>query len=166
LPKGAAAFGLGAAALAPFHPLTTLAHQASPEASPAAPQELDLANLSPGIPDPTEPVTISFSSWHTANSPVFESLRNQFQELHPNITVEFEDVPAEEATDRLTTRIAGGNPPDIAFMDQSAVVDFASRNALVDLSPYAEQSAAVVVEDYVQAFLQAALWRKSFSACQ
>jgi ABC-type glycerol-3-phosphate transport system substrate-binding protein len=156
--RSAAGFGLGTAALAPLHPLRALAHQTSPAASPSAMPELDLANLSPGIPDPTEPVTISFSSWHTANSPVYDSLRSQFQELHPNITVDFEDVPAEEATDRLTTRIAGGNPPDVAFMDQSAVVDFASRNALLDLSPYAEQSTAVVVEDYVQAFLEAALW--------
>ena len=157
--RGALAFGVGLPAAARLG--TAGAHQeASPAASPVAVEELDLANLSPGIADPSEPVTISFTSWHTANSPVFEALRTQFQELHPNITIDFEDVPAEEATDRLTTRIAGGNPPDIAFMDQSAVVDFASRNALLELGPYAEQSAAVVVEDYVAAFLDAALWEE------
>jgi ABC-type glycerol-3-phosphate transport system substrate-binding protein len=158
--KGAVALGLGASALASARTSPLLSHQASPAASPAAVEQLDLANLSPGIADPAAPVTISFSSWHTANSPVFETLRTQFQELHPNIAVDFEDVPAEEATDRLTTRIAGGNPPDVAFMDQSAVVDFASRNALLDLSPYAAQSAAVIVDDYVPAFLEAALWEE------
>ena len=60
-------------------------------------------------------------------------------------------------TDRLTTQIAGGNPPDTAFVDQSAVVDFASRNALLDLSPYAEKSQAVKRDDYVGAFLEAVL---------
>jgi multiple sugar transport system substrate-binding protein len=161
LTKGALGVGLGlptAAVLA----WTGAAHnhQAStPVASPeAAVEELDLANLSPGIPDPSEPVTITFASWHTADSATFEALRTQFQELHPNITVEFEDVPAEEATDRLTTRIAGGNPPNVAFLDQSVVVDFASRNALVDLNPYADQSAAVKVDDYVPAFLNSSLW--------
>src|SRR5688572_17638353 len=83
--KGAAAFGLGTSALAHLGPTATLAHQGSPEASPAATQELDLANLSPDIADPSEPVTISFASWHTANSPAFDALREQFQELHPNI---------------------------------------------------------------------------------
>jgi multiple sugar transport system substrate-binding protein len=57
--------------------------------------------------------------------------------------------------DRLTTQIAGGNPPDVVFLDQSAVVDFSSRNALVDLTPYVEQSAAVKPDDYVEAFISA-----------
>jgi ABC-type glycerol-3-phosphate transport system substrate-binding protein len=121
-------------------------------------EQLDLANLSPGVADPSEPVTLTFTSWHTAGSDIFEALRTQFHELHPNITVEFEEVPAEESTDRLTTRIAGGNPPDVAFLDQSAVVDFASRNALVQLDSYIEQSAAVVIDDYVPAFLNASIW--------
>ncbi|HEV2067120.1 MAG TPA: ABC transporter substrate-binding protein [Thermomicrobiales bacterium] len=133
---------------------------ASPVASPVAiGEDLDLGNLSPGIPEPSAPVTITFASW-VGSSPVLQSLRDQFQQLHPNITVNFEDVPAEEFTDRLTTRIAGGNPPDVAFLDQSAVVDFASRNALLELGPYAEQSAAVKVDDYVDAFLNAAIYEE------
>jgi ABC-type glycerol-3-phosphate transport system substrate-binding protein len=157
--RSAVALGIGLPAAARLGSVS--AHQdGSPAASPAAIEELDLGNLSPGIADPAEPVTISFASWVAGTSPVFEALRTQFQELHPNISIDFEDVPAEEFTDRLTTRIAGGNPPDVAFMDQSAVVDFASRNALVDLGPYVEQSAAVVIDDYVQAFLEAALWEE------
>ena len=131
---------------------------ASPGASPIAIGEpLDLANLSPGIAEPSSPVTISFASW-VGSSDTMQALRDQFQELHPNITVNFEDSPSEGFTDQLITRIAGGNPPDTAFVDQSAVVDFASRNALLELGPYAEQSAAVIVDDYVEAFLNAALW--------
>ena len=152
--KGALGVGLGLPA-ASVLARPGLAHQGS---TPAAVEELDLGNLSPGIADPSEPVTITFASWHTAGSEVFEALRTQFQELHPTIAVEFEEVPAEEFTDRLTTRIAGGNPPDVAFLDQGAVVDFSSRNALVQLDPYVEQSAAVVIEDYVPAFLNASLW--------
>ncbi len=133
------------------------AHQdGTPPASPAAiGASLDLANLSPDIPDPTEPVTITFASW-VGESEILQGLRDQFQELHPTITVEFEGVPAEEFTDRLTTRVAAGNPPDVAYLDQSAVIDFASRNALVDLTPYTEQSLAVQVDDYVEAFISGA----------
>jgi ABC-type glycerol-3-phosphate transport system substrate-binding protein len=133
-----------------------------PVALPVLPgiEELDLASLSPDIPDPTEPVTISFASW-VGGSETLQAMRDQFQELHPNITVEFEDVPAEEFTDRLTTRIAGGNPPNVAFVDQSAVVDFASRNALVELGPYIEKSVAVDIDDYVAAFLDAAIYEEN-----
>ena len=161
---GLSASALAAAASGAF------AHQSTPAASPAASpiaspgaspvaigEQLDLANLSPGIPEPTSPVTITFMSW-VGESDTMQALRTQFQEIHPNITVNFETTVAESNSDQLTTRIAGGNPPDTAFVDQSAVVDFASRNALLDLGPYAEQSAAVVVDDYVQAFLDAALW--------
>jgi ABC-type glycerol-3-phosphate transport system substrate-binding protein len=130
---------------------------ATPEAFVPIGEELDLANLSPEIPEPTEPVTITFASW-VNESPMMTMLRDQFQQLHPNITVDFQGVPAEEMTDRLTTQIAGGNPPDTAFVDQSAVVDFASRNALLDLGPYVEKSLAVKRDDYVGAFLEAVLW--------
>jgi hypothetical protein len=94
------------------------------------------------------------------------ALRDEFQALHPNITIEFQGIPAEEMNDRLTTQIAGGNPPDAVFLDQSAVVDFASRNAFVDLSPYVEQSAAVKRDDYVDAFLNAALWEDRCTPCR
>ena len=120
-------------------------------------EELDLANLSPGIPEPTEPVTITFQSW-VNETEMMPMLRDRFQELHPNITVEFTGVPAEEMDTRLTTQIAGGNPPDSVFVDMSSVVDYASRNALLDLSPYIAESAAVVRDDYVGAFLDSVLW--------
>jgi len=156
--------GLSAAALAASG-RSVLAHNhqaASPGASPSAiGEELDLANLSPDIPEPTESVTVSFASWVGSNDGTLPTLRDQFQELHPNITIEFQDVPAEEATDRLTTRIAGGNPPDVQFLDQSAVIDFASRNALLDLGPYIEKSAAIDLDDYVQAFLDASVYEET-----
>ena len=85
-------------------------------------------------------------------------LRDRFQELHPNITVEFQGVPAEEMDARLTTQIAGGNPPDSVFVDMSSVVDYASRNALVDLEPYIAKSVAVKRDDYIGAFLDSVLW--------
>jgi multiple sugar transport system substrate-binding protein len=136
----------------------TLARQeATPEAFVPIGEELDLANLSPEIPEPTEPVTITFASWVNETDAMI-ALRDRFQELHPNITVDFQGIPAEEMNDRLTTQVAGGNPPDTVYLDQSAVVDFASRNALVDLDPYAAKSLAVKRDDYVGAFLEASLW--------
>src|SRR5687768_14477894 len=84
--------------------------EGTPEAFVPIGEQLDLANLSPEIPEPTEPVTITFASWVNEEGSII-ALRDHFQELHPNITVEFQGVPAEEMTDRLTTQVAGGNPP-------------------------------------------------------
>ncbi len=129
----------------------------TPEVFTPIGEELDLADLSPEIPEPTEPVTITFASW-VNETPMMTMLRDRFQELHPNITVEFQGVPAEEMDARLTTQVAGGNPPDSVFLDMSSVVDYASRNALVDLEPYIAQSVAVVRDDYIGAFLDSVLW--------
>ncbi len=153
------ALGLSASAVASaLRGGTTMARQdATPEAFTPIGEALDLANLSPDIPEPTEPVTITFASW-VNETPMMIMLRERFQEVHPTITVEFQGVPAEEMDARLTTQVAGGNPPDSVFLDQSSVVDYASRNALVDLEPYIAQSVAVRRDDYIGAFLESVLW--------
>jgi multiple sugar transport system substrate-binding protein len=130
---------------------------ATPEGFVPIGEELDLANLSPEIPEPAEPVTITFASW-VNETPMMNELRDRFQVVHPNITVEFQGVPAEEMDARLTTQVAGGNPPDSVYLDMSSVVDYASRNALVDLDPYIAKSIAVKRDDYIGAFLDSVLW--------
>ena len=126
----------------------------APQETPAA--GLDLANLSPGVPEPKEPVVVTFASW-VGGGQGWQTLAKQFHELHPNITIEFQDVPFEEIRDKLLTQVAANNPPDVAYLDASAVGDFASRNALVNLDPYIELSTAVDPEDYVEAFLTSAM---------
>ena len=103
------------------------------------------------VPEPTEPVTITFSSW-VGNTPTMKQLAENFTKEHPNITIEFQNVPAEQSQQKLTTQFAGGNPPDVAFVDASATAAFASRNALVNLDDYIERSEVVKPDDYVEAF--------------
>ncbi|NED99432.1 ABC transporter substrate-binding protein [Phytoactinopolyspora halotolerans] len=100
---------------------------------------------------PTDPVTITFSSW-VGNEDGMQRLYQRFQEEHPNITVEFQDVPAEQARQKLTTQIAGGNPPDVAYVDASDVITFAGRQALVNLDDYIAGSESIEADDYVEAF--------------
>ncbi len=121
-------------------------------------EQLDLANLSPDIADPSAPVTVKFASW-VGEQEGMQKLAEQFQELHPNITIDFQDTPAEEITDKLLTQVAGGTAPDVAYLDQSVVVDFASRNALVNLEDYIAKSKAVKKDDYVAAWRDAASYQ-------
>lgn len=103
------------------------------------------------VEDPSEPVTVSFTSW-VGQEPTMQKLAKEFTEQHPNITIEFQNVPAEQATQKLVAQIAGGNPPDSAFVDASTVASFASRDALVNLDAYIEHSDVVDMDDYVDAF--------------
>jgi ABC-type glycerol-3-phosphate transport system substrate-binding protein len=47
-------------------------------------------NYSPEIPDPTEPVTITFASFNDLETPFWQGMRDEFEAVHPNIKVEFE----------------------------------------------------------------------------
>ena len=85
--------------------------------------------------EPTSPVTITFQSW-VGEAQQMKKLAADFKKLHPNITIKFMNVPADSATQKLTTQVAGGNPPDTVFVDSSAVQDFAARKAFVNLDDY------------------------------
>jgi multiple sugar transport system substrate-binding protein len=103
------------------------------------------------VKDPTSPVTVTFSSW-VGGDPTMKKMAADFHKLHPNITIKFQNVSADNASQKLTTQIAGGNPPDVAYVDASATADFASRQALVNLDDYIARSSVVKLDDYVDAF--------------
>lgn len=103
------------------------------------------------VEQPAEPTTVTFFSW-LGNTPEWKKLAAEFHEKYPNITIEFENVPAEQASQVLSTRIAGNNAPDVAYVNASDVADYASRGAAVDLVNYIERSDVVTPDDYVEAF--------------
>ena len=106
--------------------------------------------------EPSEPTTITFSVFSSVGgSPQFKKFAEDFHKKYPNITVDFQLVPAERATDKLVTQVAGGNVPDAAYMDSSAVEDFSSRNSLVNLDSYIAGSDVIEQDDYVDGFRQA-----------
>ena len=80
-------------------------------------ERLDLSKLSPSIPDPSSPVTLTYETWQDFTKGALQALAREFHQIHPNITIKFQSVPADSAQTKLTTKIAGGNPPDVAYVD-------------------------------------------------
>lgn len=113
--------------------------------------------------EPTEPVTVTFASW-VGESLLMKQYAELFHEEHPNITIEFANVPAERAREKLITQVAGGTAPDAVFLDSITVVDFASREALVNLDGYIAGSDIIEVDDYVEGFKKAAEFQDSMFA--
>jgi multiple sugar transport system substrate-binding protein len=103
------------------------------------------------VPEPKSPTEISFASW-VGKEPGMKALYKKFQAEHPNITVKFVNIPAEGASQKLTTQIAGGNPPDAAYLDAGTTADFASRGAVVKLDDYVKRTPEQKPDDYVKAF--------------
>ncbi|MDX6364973.1 MAG: multiple sugar transport system substrate-binding protein, partial [Nocardioidaceae bacterium] len=64
------------------------------------------------VKDPTTPTTVTFSSW-VGSDPTMKKMAADFHKLHPNITISFQNVSADNASQKLTTQIAGNNPPDV-----------------------------------------------------
>lgn len=112
------------------------------------------------IEDPAEKVTISFASW-VGEGDEMKAVKAAFEKEHPNITVELQSVPADSMTQKLTTQIAGNNPPDVAYVDASTVASFAARGALVNLDNYISRSAVVDPDKYVDAFRRFATYENS-----
>jgi multiple sugar transport system substrate-binding protein len=112
------------------------------------------ASVAPITPtEPTSPVKLTFSSW-VGDSPQMQKFAKDFHALHPNITIDFQAVSAGQSTTKLITQVAGATAPDVAFVDASAVTEFASRDALVNLDGYMAGSQSTNPADFVPAFLQ------------
>jgi multiple sugar transport system substrate-binding protein len=109
-------------------------------------------------------VTITFSSWVANQGSPILKWAEDFHKIHPNITIQFQNVSADSSTQKLTTEIAGGNPPDAGFMDSSAIGDFAPRQALVNLEGYIAGSKVIQADDYVPGFKTAATYKGSMFA--
>jgi ABC-type glycerol-3-phosphate transport system substrate-binding protein len=103
------------------------------------------------VEEPTEPTEVTFFSW-VGTQPNMKKLAREFHKEHPNITIKFENVPAEQAGQILTTRIAGNNAPDVAYVNASDTADYAARGALVNLEDYIGRSDVVNPDDYVEGF--------------
>ncbi|HEU0193475.1 MAG TPA: sugar ABC transporter substrate-binding protein [Gaiellales bacterium] len=115
-------------------------------------QKLNLSKLSPSIPDPSSPVTITYETWQDFSKGALPALAKEFHQIHPNISIKFQPVNADSAETKLTTQIAGGNPPDVAYVDDGTVGSFAPRGAILNLEDYMSKSKATPKGDYVPAF--------------
>jgi multiple sugar transport system substrate-binding protein len=117
----------------------------------------DLGKGEGPVQEPSSPQTVTFFSW-VGNEPTMKRFAEEFHAEYPNITIKFENAPAEQAGQVLSTRIAGNNAPDVAYINASDTADYAARNALVDLDDYMTRSEVVNPEDYVEGFKKFTTW--------
>lgn len=73
-------------------------------------------------------------SANEAHLKLFNGIADGFKKEHPDVTVSFEPLPFETYTTALTTQIAGGNAPDMAWIFETSAYDFANSGALVPLT--------------------------------
>jgi multiple sugar transport system substrate-binding protein len=83
------------------------------------------------------PVSLRMTIW-TGNADhlaLFTSIADEYRKNNSNVTeIKFDTLPIETYTTGLTTQIAGGNAPDLAWVLENSAPDFVSSGALVPLT--------------------------------
>ncbi len=139
---------LAACATSPVPPPAPTIASGQPTAS-ATSEAITTANQVPSVEDgyagpplTTEPITLRILRWQRA--PVEEELFAQwiaeFRQAHPNITFEEEVVPFGQLAEKIQASVAGGNPPDLFFIDGPNAKSYAYFNILGSLEPYVTQA--------------------------
>ena len=126
---------------------------ATAEATPSV-MEITGENYSPDIPEPAEPVTVTWATWYNTDTPFWRGTIEAFERVHPNITIEIQSVPNEEMFDKFLAQIAAGNPPDTAIVSDWMTGAFAQNDGLLPIDDYIAKSNTIDLEDYVPAYLE------------
>ncbi|BEL04867.1 sugar ABC transporter substrate-binding protein [Actinoplanes sichuanensis] len=111
--------------------------------APIAALLLLLTACGTGESDADGPVTLRMTTWsaNPAHVELFNAIAADYKTTHPDVTVAFEALPLENYTTTVTTQIAGGNPPDIAWILEGAAPDFVASGALAPLDDSIENTA-------------------------
>lgn len=93
------------------------------------------------------PKTLRMTVW-TANEAHLELLNEiaaEYRAAHPDVTeIKFDTIPADGYTTTLTTQIAGGNAPDLAWILEESAPDFVSSGALAPIKGKVEKADELV----------------------
>ena len=108
---------------------------------------LVLSGCSASEPESTEPVSLRMTVW-TSNEDqlaLFDSIADAYIADHPEVAdITFDPLDFDSYTTTLTTQLAGGNPPDMAWILENSAPDFVSSGALVPLDDTLEDTKEAV----------------------
>ena len=142
--RGAAVGGLGAFGLR----RAAFGQGATPAAAPTAPVSV-VAERASGEVRLT-------NGENQIGQQIVQVMLQGFAEKYPNITVNYEAVPAQYV-DKLLTDIAGGTVADVFAVQNEYAQDFMSRDVLLPLDDYMAED-GITREQYYTALVDAYTW--------
>ncbi len=95
------------------------------------------ACTSAGPAEPTEDIDLRMTIWSSneAHLELFNGIADAYMADHPEIaSITFDPLPFDGYTSTITTQIAGGNAPDLAWVLENAAPDFVASGALLPLT--------------------------------
>ncbi len=92
-------------------------------------------------PEPTadpasQPVTLRFTIWSSNEKhlAMLKEIGDAYTAKHPNVTVQFDSIPFDDYTSKVTVQLAGGNPPDAGWLMETAAASWEEAGVLSDLA--------------------------------
>lgn len=114
----------------------------------------------PTATEPEGPIDLRMTVW-TSNEDhlaLFDSIAEAYMAENENVeSITFDPLPFEDYTTTITTQIAGGNAPDLAWVLENAALDFVGSGALLDLAPTFQETEGFEYDDLSDA--ATGLWR-------
>ena len=109
----------------------------------------------------TENIDLRMTVWSSneAHLELFNSIADEYMAENPEIaSITFDPLPFEDYTTTLTTQIAGGQAPDLAWVLENAAPDFVSSGALAPLTETLEATEGFEYDDLVPSAIE--LWQQ------
>lgn len=111
-------------------------------------------------PSGGDPVKLRMTIWsgNEAHLELFNSIADEYIAANPDKVSEiaFETLPYDDYTQVMTTQIAGGNAPDLAWILEATAPEFLDSGALIDLAPTLKDTDGYELDDLLPSALE--LW--------
>lgn len=107
-----------------------------------------------------KPVTLKMVIWGAPKHvDMYNKLLESYKKTHPNVNMEVIVAPYGEFTEKVTSMIASGNPPDITWWSEDSLTYFADKGYFVELdSSVKKWGAEWDVNDFYPSTLEAGSW--------
>ncbi|MFG2101088.1 ABC transporter substrate-binding protein [Micromonospora echinaurantiaca] len=106
------------------------------------------------------PASLRVTVWsaNEAHLKLFNEIADEYRKSHPDVAeITFDPLPFENYTTTLTTQIAGGNAPDLAWVFENSAPDFVASGALLPLDETLKKAEGYQYDDISPATLK--LWQ-------
>lgn len=113
--------------------------------------------ITTGLSAPTMAQELRMAIWSAAEAhlALFNAIGEEFEASHPGVTVTFDSLAYDGYNTTLTTQIAGGNPPDLAWIFDTSAPDFMAAGALFPLTETFTNTEGYDLAEYPPATLTA-----------
>ncbi|GAB3959941.1 hypothetical protein GCM10027614_80530 [Micromonospora vulcania] len=103
-----------------------------------------------GSADDSGPAKLRMTIWsaNEAHLKLFNEIADEYRKSHPDVAeIKFDPLPFDTYTTTLTTQIAGGNAPDLAWVFENSAPDFVASGALLPLDDTLKKAEGYQYED-------------------